>query len=144
IWQEAALGADYDYVDIPSDMDDEVEMAREELLEACAEIDDDFMEKYLEGEDISEEEIHRVLRKGTLALDCVPVLSGTAFKNKGIQPLLNAVVYYLPAPTEVPAVEGITPKAFRRLTEERKEASEEDIRVRKADDKEPFSALAFK
>ena len=144
IWKDETLGAEFDRMEIPSDLKDEVAQAREELIEACAEVDEEIMMKYLEGEPISAEEILRALRKGTLSLDLVPVLCGSAFKNKGVQPLLDGVVHFLPAPTEVKPVEGVSPEAYRRITEERSEPTEEEIMIREAEDKAPFSALAFK
>lgn len=144
IWNEESLGADFEITEIPADLADEVESAREELIEACADMDDAIMEKYLDGEEISVQEIRQAIRKGALELKCVPVFCGTAFKNKGIQPLLDGVIYYLPAPTEVAAVEGVSPEVFRRITEQHGEATEEDMMTREADDKAPFSALAFK
>ena len=144
IWREETLGAEYDVMEVPDDLKEAVAEAREELLEACAEVDEVVMEKYLEGQPISEEEIRSAVRKGTLEIELVPVFCGSAFKNKGVQPLLDSVVHYLPAPTEVKAVEGVTPDAYRRITEQRGEATEDDIVTREADDKAPFSALAFK
>jgi elongation factor G len=100
------------------------------MVEAAAEAIEELMEKYLEGEELTEEEIIKGMRQGTLKNELVPVLCGTAFKNKGVQALLDAVVQYMPAPTEVKAISGVDEKG------------EED--VRKSDDDAPFSALAFK
>ncbi len=124
------LGTRSEETDIPADMLDLVAEKREELLEVVAEIDDELMVKYLEGEDISPAEIKRALRKGTLQVQIVPVLCGSSYRNKGVQLLLDAVVDYLPCPLDVPAIVGTTPDGER--TE------------RKPDDGEPFSALAFK
>ena len=125
------LGTRSDETDIPAEMVDDVEAAREALLEAVAEVDDELMAKYLEGEEITPEEIRRALRKGCLNLQLVPVLCGSAFKNKGIQPLLDAVVYYLPSPLDLPPVRGVNPNTDQEET-------------RTASDDAPFSALAFK
>ena len=144
IWKEETLGAEYDITDIPEEMTDEVELAREELLEACADVDDTVMEKYLEGEEITVQDIRSAIRTGTLDIELVPVFCGSALKNMGVQPVLDAVLYYLPSPPEVPAVQGVSPDAFRRITESHGEVSDEDKMTREADDKAPFSALAFK
>jgi len=117
--------------DIPDNMKAEAEEARANLLEKVAEVDDDLTEKYLEGGEITEEELRAGIRKGTLAYTLVPVFCGTALKNKGVQMLLDAVVDYLPSPLDVPPVVGIDPKTEEEIT-------------RKADDEESFSALAFK
>ncbi len=117
-------------IDIPADLVDIVEEKRNELIEAVAEFDDDLMTKYLEGEEVSVEEIKRAIRKGTLAVKFFPVMCGTALGNKGIKLLLDAVVDYLPAPTDVEAIEGV-------------DMNGNPIK-RHPDDKEPFSALAFK
>jgi len=131
VWQSEDLGAAFDYVDIPEDLADAAEMARMEMIETAVEQDEAAMEAYLEGEEVSEETLHECIRRGTLAGDFVPVLNGTAFKNKGVQPLLDAVIQYMPSPIDIPPTDGINPD------------TEEEI-VRKADDDEPFSALAFK
>ncbi|NNE75189.1 MAG: elongation factor G [Acidimicrobiales bacterium] len=128
---EKDLGATYEAVDIPDDLVEQAEEYRALLLEALADTDDDLMEKYLEGEDISEGEIKAALRKATIAGQLVPILNGTAFKNKGVQPLLDAVIDYLPSPLDVPPTKGTHPKTG-------------DEMERKASDDEPFSALAFK
>ncbi len=125
------LGTRSDETDIPGDMRDLVEKYREKLLEAVADFDEDLMEKYLNGEEITVEEIRKVIREATLAVKIIPVFCGSSFKNKGVQLLLDGVVDYLPAPTDVPPIRGIIPD-----TEEEEE--------RKAGDSEPFSALAFK
>ena len=124
-------GADPEIVDIPADILDEARAARDRMIEAVANVDDQIAEKYLGGEEIGEDEIRAGLRRETIALKLVPVVAGTAFKNKGVQPLLDAVIDFLPSPLDVPAVMGINPKT---------NAEEE----RKPDAKEPFSALVFK
>jgi elongation factor G len=131
IWKDETKGAEYEIVDIPADLVEQAKEWREKLLEQVASIDDDLMMKYLEGEEISEQEIRKVLRKGTIEQKLVPVIAGAAFKNKGIQPLLDAVVDYLPSPLDIPAVEGINPKT-------------NEVETRKADAKEPFAGLVFK
>ncbi|MDI3270733.1 MAG: elongation factor G, partial [Bacillota bacterium] len=125
------LGTHLQEAEIPSDLVDLVEEYREKLVEAAAEQDDELMEKYLEGQSLSEEDIRRGLRKGTIALKLVPVLCGSSYRNKGVQPLLDAVVYYLPSPLDIPAIEGTHPDTGEALE-------------RKVSDEEPFSALAFK
>ncbi len=125
------LGTRSEETDIPDDMREMVAQYREKLLETVAELDEELMLKYLEGEEITPEEIKAALRKGTLAVKIIPVLCGSSFKNKGVQPLLDAIVDYLPAPTDVYAVRGVNP-----------ETGEEDTRL--ADDDAPFAALAFK
>ncbi len=125
------LGTVSEETDIPPDMEEMVTGYREKLLETVAEFDEDLMLKYLEGEEPEPAEIKAALRKATLAAKVVPVLCGSSFKNKGVQPLLDAIVDYLPAPTDVPAIRGIIPGT-----------GEED--VRETGDDQPFSALAFK
>lgn len=144
VWHDESLGAEYDVLEIPEELKDDARLAREELLEVCAELDDELMDKYLEGETLTEDEIRRAVRKGTLALEIVPVFCGSAYKNKGVQPLLDAVIRYLPAPVDVPAIDGVTPDAYKRLTEGQGEPGEDDMVRRAASDEEPFSALAFK
>ena len=131
IWNDETKGAEYEVTEIPADLLDAAQEAREKLVEAVSSIDDDLMEKYLEGEEISEEEIRKALRKGTLAMKIVPVVTGSAFKNKGVQTLLDAVVDYLPSPLDVPAIEGINPKT-------------DEMEARDADPSAPFSGLVFK
>lgn len=128
---EDDLGKVEDEVAIPEDMKDQAEEYREILLEALSELDDDFMEKYLGGEEITEDEIKAVIRKGTVACKLCPVTCGTSYRNKGVQPLLDAIVDYMPAPTDIPPIAGINP-----------ETGEEDHRP--SSDEAPFSALAFK
>ena len=127
---EDDLGKVADEVEIPADMKDLADEYREKLLEACAEFDEDFMEKYLGGEEITEAEIKKVIRAATIACEMTPVTCGTSYKNKGVQPLLDAIVDYMPAPIDIPPIQGQTLDG------------EEDNR--KADDSAPFSALAFK
>ena len=129
-WDEASQGMKFEYVDIPADMVEEVEEWRAKLVEAAAEANDELMDKFFGGEELTEEEIKAALRERTLRNEIIPMCCGSAFKNKGVQAMLDAVVDYLPSPADVPAVEGKT------LTGE--------ADTRKADDKEPFSALAFK
>jgi len=132
IWRDEELGAKWDEVEIPADMKEQADQYREELMETIATSDDELMEKYLGGEEISEAEIKRAIRKGTLAFDFVPILCGSAFKNKGVQPMLDAVVDYLPSPLDIPPAQGVKPG----------EAEEPDTRG--ADESAPFAALAFK
>ncbi|SFS86176.1 elongation factor G [Succinivibrio dextrinosolvens] len=129
-WDEASQGMKFEYVDIPADMVEEVEEWRAKLVEAAAEANDELMDKFFGGEELTEEEIKNALRERTLRNEIIPMCCGSAFKNKGVQAMLDAVVEYLPSPADVPAVEGKT------LTGE--------ADTRKADDKEPFAALAFK
>jgi elongation factor G len=131
IWDEESLGAKYREDEIPADMRAQAEEYREKLMEAVADADEALMEKYLEGGAIGESEIRAAIRKGTLAMSMVPVLCGSAFKNRGVQPLLDAVVEYLPSPLDVPAVRGLLP--------DKKGEAE-----REASDTAPFAALAFK
>ena len=128
---EDDLGKVEDEVAIPDDMKDQAEEYREILFEALSELDDDFMEKYLGGEEITEDEIKAVVRKCTVSCKLCPVTCGTSYRNKGVQPLLDAIVDYMPAPTDVPPIAGINP-----------ETGEEDHRP--SSDDEPFAALAFK
>ncbi|BDG62217.1 elongation factor G [Caldinitratiruptor microaerophilus] len=116
---------------IPEELRDQAAEYREKLLEAVADLDDALMEKYLGGEEITPDEIRAALRKGTIAVKITPVLCGSSYKNKGVQPLLDAVVYYLPSPLDIPDVEGQDPETGETIT-------------RKPSDDEPFSALAFK
>jgi len=131
VWDDDSLGARYRSQEIPDHLRAQAEEARERLLEAAADVDDHVMAQYLEGAPISEEELRAALRKGALSMKLVPVLCGSAFRNKGVQPLLDAVVDYLPSPTDIPAIEGVNPVTGE--TEKRIPA-----------DEEPFSALAFK
>ena len=131
IWKDESKGAEYETVEIPENLKAEAVAAREKLIEAVASIDDDLMHKYLEGEEISEAEIRKALRAGTISLKLVPVVTGSAFKNKGVQTLLDAVVDYLPSPLDVPPVEGINPKT-------------DAMENRPADAAAPFAGLVFK
>lgn len=125
------VGNDPEIREIPADLKDQAEEYRGKLIEAVADLDEDLMMKYLEGEEPTKEELKAAIRKGTLAVEFYPVVCGTAFKNKGVQPMLDAVLDYLPAPTDVPAIKGILPDS-------------EDEAERHASDEEPFSSLAFK
>ncbi|MBQ3112960.1 MAG: elongation factor G [Phascolarctobacterium sp.] len=125
------MGKDEQFVEIPADMQEKAEEYRAMLLEAVAESDDELMMKYLEGEELTEEEIMAGIRKQTIACKMTPVCCGSSYKNKGVQPLLDAVVAFMPAPTDIPPIKGINP-----------ETGEEDCRP--SSDEEPFSALAFK
>ncbi len=129
-WNPENMGTPYEARDIPAELADEADAAREHMIEAAAEAVEEYMEKYLEGEELTEKEIIEGLRTGTLNNEFVPVLCGTAFKNKGVQALLDAVIQYMPSPTEVKAIRGID------------ENEEEDLR--KSEDDAPFAALAFK
>jgi elongation factor G len=130
-WEKDSLGADFEVSAIPEGCAAAAAEARERLLEAAAEADEGLLEKYLEGHPIGEDELRRAIRRGALNLSLIPVLCGSAFKNKGVQPLLDAVVHYLPSPLDVPPVRGVEPRSQK----------EEE---RRADDREPFAALAFK
>jgi elongation factor G len=131
VWDDANMGTTYEEQEIPAEMLAECESWREKLVEAAAEANDELMDKYLEGGDLSEEEIHQGLRQRTLAGEIVPALCGSAFKNKGVQAMLDAVVRYMPSPLDVPAIEGVNSEGEREGK-------------RPADDDEPFAALAFK
>jgi elongation factor G len=142
-WDGDSLGAEIREDEVPTDLTDRVAEARDALVEAAADFDEDLMHRYLEGESIDPEQVRKALRVGTLALEIVPVFCGSAFKNKGVQPLLDAVVDFLPSPLDVPPVVGIDPKKLEKA-EKRKDADADVSTVRKADDDEPFAALAFK
>ena len=131
VWNDETQGMTWDEIEIPDDLKKEARHWRIHLLEAIAEHNDELLMKYLEGEQITPEEIRATIREATLSLDITPVFCGSAFKNKGVQRMLDGVLDYLPAPTDIPAVKGIVPRT------EREEA-------RKPDPKEPFSAIAFK
>jgi elongation factor G len=131
VWTNEDLGAEYETEEIPADLRKKAEAFRAQLVEAVAENDDDMLHKFLEGEEISEAELKASLRKSTIALKIFPVVVGTAFKNKGIQPLLDAVVDYLPSPLDTQETKGLNPENGETIT-------------RKASDDDPFSALAFK
>jgi len=130
------MGQELEVVDIPEDMKEQAEEYRATMVEACADQDDELMELYLEGEEISEDRIMAALKAATLAITVTPVLCGSSFKNKGVQPLLDIIVSLLPSPLEVPPVEGMLP--LKKGEEEREEGD------RPADDDGPFAALAFK
>ena len=125
------LGKDVRIEEIPEDMQDLAEEYRANLLEAISDFDDEIMEKYLEGEEISPDSIRTAIRKATVAVEMIPVVCGTSYRNKGVQKLLDAIVDYLPSPLDVPAIKGINPKTDKEET-------------RQSDDDAPFSALAFK
>ncbi|HEY8418668.1 MAG TPA: elongation factor G, partial [Limnochordales bacterium] len=125
------LGTRSDETEVPSEMREQVRKAREELVEAIVETDEELMARYLEGEPIPVEELRRALRRATIAGQLVPVLCGSSFRNKGVQPLLDAVVDYLPSPVDLPAVEGVDPRTGQSVT-------------RPSSDDAPLSALAFK
>jgi elongation factor G len=133
LWNDESKGAQYETTDIPADLQDAAQAARHKLLEAAAEADEDLMESYLEDEGASftDAQIRAALRKGTLALKVVPVVTGSAFKNKGVQTLLDAVVDYLPSPLDIPPVEGINPRTG-------------ELEPRPPEDTAPFSGLVFK
>ena len=131
LWNEDDQGMTFEYADIPEELLPQCEEMREYLIEAAAEANDELMEKYLDGGELSEDEIKLAIRQRTLANEIVPVLGGSAFKNKGVQAVLDAVVEYLPSPTEVKAIEGTLEDG-------------ETVATRDADDDAPFSALAFK
>ena len=128
---EDDLGKVTDEVEIPAEYKEQAEEYREKLIEACAEADDELMEKYLGGEEVTEEEIRRAIRKATIACEMTPVTCGTSYRNKGVQPLLDAIVDYMPAPTDIPPIAGVNP-----------DTGEADSRP--SSDDAPFSALAFK
>ena len=131
IWLEESLGAKFEYQDIPADLADKAAKYRSELIEMAVELDDTLMEAYLEGNEPSVADLKRLIRRGTLEMAFVPVICGSAFKNKGVQPLLDAVVDYLPSPLDVPAIKGV--KLDGETPDERPSS-----------DSEPFAALAFK
>jgi len=131
VWNDDDLGATYSHISIPKEYEQLARSQREKMLEKCSLLDDQLMELYLEGKEIDEAMIHNTLRRGTIALKCVPVLCGAALRNKGIQPLLDGVVMYLPSPLEVPPVQGTNPQTGE--TEQREARDDEDL-----------AALAFK
>lgn len=131
VWDDESMGAKFEIIDIPADMIDDVEAARETLLEEISSNDDVLMEKYLGGEELTLDEIKLAIRKGTHNIDFCPVLCGSAFKNKGVQTLLDAVIDYMPSPLDVEPIKGVHPDTGEEL-------------VRPADDDAPFAALAFK
>ena len=131
VWQDDTMGAEYVTEEIPAELKKKAEAFHAQLVESIAENDDEILHKFLEGEEISADALRASLRKSTIALKVFPVVVGTAFKNKGVQPLLDAVVDYLPSPLDVPETHGLNPDDGEKI-------------FREADDKEPFSALAFK
>jgi len=131
LWNETDMGATFTYEDVPAELVDTAREWREKMVEAAAEASETLMNKYLEEGDLSEEEIQKALRQRTIALEIFPMLCGSAFKNKGVQAMLDAVIEYLPAPTEVPAIRGVDFDSGEPIE-------------RHASDDEPFSALAFK
>jgi elongation factor G len=131
LWDDDSLGAKYEITDIPADLQEKAEEWREKLMDNCADCDDGFAEKYLEGEEITEEDIIKALRSGCISSKVVPTVCGTAFKNKGVQYLLDSVIDFLPSPVDIPPVTG--------LLEDGETTAE-----RSAQDDEPFAALAFK
>ncbi len=134
VWQGEDLGASWDLREIRDELKESAEEWRATMIENAVDMDDEAMEKFLEGEEPSEEKLRELLRKGTLSLSFVPVICGSAFKNKGVQPMLNAVVDFLPGPLDVPAYMGFKPG----------DETETRDQPRRADDNEPFSGLAFK
>ena len=131
VWRDESLGAAWDIVEIPADLQARAEEFREKLIEAAVEMDDDAMNAYLEGNLPSNDQLRALIRKGTIAVKFFPMFCGSAFKNKGVQPLLDAVVEYLPSPIDVPAIKGVDAKTDAEIE-------------RHADDNEPLSMLAFK
>ena len=132
VWKEETLGAGFDELEIPAAYAEKARHYRDQLIESIGEVDDAVMEKYIHGEAISVEDLRAAVRRATIAMKAFPVVCGAAFKNKGVQPLLDAVVDYLPSPVDVPPIEGSDPE------------NEEKTLTRKADDEEPFAALIFK
>lgn len=131
VWDTGDLGAKAEIIEIPADMRDAVDTAREEMIEAVVETDEDLMTRYLEGEEISVDELRAAIRKATISNAIRPVLCGSSLRNKGVQPMLDAIVYYLPSPIDIPPVHGTNPETGEEV-------------VRHADDDEPLSALVFK
>jgi elongation factor G len=132
VWKDETMGAEYVIEPVPADLQKKAEAFRMQLVESVAENDDEILHKFLEGEEINAEELKKSLRKSVIGMKLFPVICGTAFKNKGVQTLLDAVVDYLPSPVDIPPTEGTDPD------------NPEKVLYRKADDSEPFSALAFK
>ena len=131
VWQNEDLGAKFDYVDIPSELKEKANKYRKELVKTAVEEDEKLMESYLEGKEPSEEDLIKCIRKGTLSFNFVPILTGSAFKNKGVQPLLDAVIDYLPSPSDLKSIEGT-------------KVGSKDKVIMNFDEKANFSALAFK
>ena len=132
VWLDETLGAEFDTEEIPEDLKKKAQAFHNQMVETIVENDDDLLHKYMEGEIITPDELRASLRKSVIQLKVFPVLCGSAFKNKGVQPLLDAVVDYLPSPVDIPPIKGQDPDAPEKELE------------RPADDKEPFAALAFK
>jgi elongation factor G len=131
VWLDEELGAKWEVQEIPADLRDDAEAYRAELIETVASVDEDLLEKFVAEEEITVDELRAAIRKATISGEVIPVLNGTAFKNKGVQPLLDAVVFYLPSPLDIPPVKGTNLKGDTEIE-------------RKASDDEPFAALAFK
>ena len=131
VWEGEDLGASWNEVEIPDDLKSQADEYRAELVDLLAEFDETILEKFVGEEEITVDDMKKAIRQGTLSGDCVPILTGTAFKNKGVQPLLDAVVEYLPSPLDLPPVEGVEPRS-------------EEVAKRAVSDDEPFAALAFK
>ena len=131
VWEGEDLGASWNEVEIPDDLKPQADEYRAELVDLLAEFDENILEKFVGEEEITIEDLKTAIRQGTLSGDCVPILTGTAFKNKGVQPLLDSVVEYLPSPLDLPPVEGVEPRS-------------EEVTKRAVSDDEPFAALAFK
>jgi elongation factor G len=131
VYRDETLGAEYEIQEIPEEFKEEAQRRRDDLIEAVSEADDLLMEKFVNGDEISVEELTEAVRKATIEMKLTPVLCGSSFKNKGVQPLLDAVIAYLPSPLDVPAITGFTPDLSSELT-------------RRADDSEPFCGLVFK
>jgi len=131
VWLDEELGAKWEVQEIPADMKEQADAYRAELIETVATVDEDLLEKFIGEEEITVDELRRAIRKATISGDVIPVLNGTAFKNKGVQPLLDAVVFYLPSPLDLPPIQGNSTRG-------------DQVLERKASDDEPFSALAFK
>ncbi|HEY9422926.1 MAG TPA: elongation factor G, partial [Thermoanaerobaculia bacterium] len=130
-YKDETLGADYELVDIPDEYLDQAHKMREQMVEAISETDDQLLDKYLSGEEVTIDELKAALRRATISNQVQPVICGTAFKNKGVQPLLDAVVDYLPSPLDIPPIEGIDPETDQAV-------------VRHSDDSQPFAGLVFK
>src|SRR5262249_15873489 len=131
VWEDESLGAKYNDVEIPADLKDQAASYRNALVEAAVELDDDAMAAYFDGKEPDEATLNRLIRKGVLTGAFFPVPGGSAFKNKGVQTLLDAVVDYLPSPLDVPAIKGVDPKTGNEV-------------VRRSSDAEPLAMLAFK
>lgn len=131
VWDGSSLGSVYEELEIPDSMQESVAVYRDKLVEAAADYDDEVMERYLAGEEASEEALRRAIRKAVLGNNAVPVFGGSAFKNKGIQPLLDAVISYLPSPVDIPPITGHNPAS-------------DELEIREAKDDAPFCALSFK